>query len=94
MHGAAQQPIGPVAEQVANINENGRAGVVLRSGWAHGHGRPGVVARVELEAGLAPQAKEERDAAVVRVRAGADVGLVGLQGVGGEGGQRGVVEEA
>lgn len=78
MHGATQQPIGPVAEQIANVDKNRRARVVLRARWAHGHGRPGVVARVELEAGLAAQAEEERDAAVVGMRAGADVGLVGL----------------
>lgn len=87
VHGAAEQAVGPVAEQVANVDEDGRAGVVFRAGRAHGHGRPGVVARgVELEAGLAAQAEEEGDAAVVGVCAGADVGLVWLERVGVEGG--------
>lgn len=96
VHGAAQQAVGPVAEQVADVDEDGRAGVGLCAGRAHGDGRPAVVAaRVELEAGLAAQAEEECDAAVVGVRAGADVGLVGLQQrVGGECGQRRVVQKA
>lgn len=95
VHGATQQPVSPVTEQIANVDKNGRAWVCFGAGRAYGDGRPGVAARVELEAGLAAQAEEERDATVVGVGACADVGVAGLERVGGaERGQGRVVQEA
>lgn len=73
--GAAEEAVGPVREHVANVDEDGRAGVVFCAGRAHGDGRPGVVAQLHLQAGLALEAEEERDGAVVGVGAGADVGF-------------------
>lgn len=107
VHGAPQQPVGPVAEQIADVDEDGRAGVGFRAGRGHRDGRPccgrrrGIVdddagggVGVEFESRLAAQAEQQRDGAVVGVGAGADVGFVGREGVGGEGGARRVVEEA
>lgn len=102
MHGAPQEAAGPVAEEIADVDEDGRGGVVLGARGAHGHGGPGGrgagPAGLELEAGLPAEAEEEGDAAVVGVGAGADVlpcggGGCGGGGGGGEGGERGVVEE-
>lgn len=94
MHGATQQAIGPIAEQIANVDQNRRAGVRFCAGRAHGHGRPCVVAHVELKAGLPSQTEEKRDTSIIGVRAGADIGFVWLQRVGVERGQWWVVQEA
>lgn len=92
VHGGPQQPVGPVAQKIADVDENGRAGVVLRARGADGHGRPRAVWQVDLQAGLAPQPEEEGDAAIVGVGSRADVlGAVAVlaQGLG-----RRVVEKA
>ena len=88
--GAPKQAVGPVAQQIADVDKHGRRRVRLGAGRADGDGGPGAAARQDLEAGLAAQAEEEGDAAVVGVGAGADV-----EGpVGGGGGVGRVVEEA
>lgn len=92
MHGRPQQPVGPVAEQVADVDEDGRAGVALRPRRDHGHGRPRPVPQADLQPGLARQPEEQRDAAVVRVGARADVVLAPV--VLAEGPRRRVVQEA
>lgn len=92
VHGGPQQAVGPVAQQVADVDEDWRAGVILRARGADRHGRPRPVWQVDLKAGLAPQPEEEGDAAVVGVGSRSDVlGAVAVlaQGLG-----RGVVEEA
>lgn len=73
VHGGPQQPVGPVAQQVADVDEDGRAGVVLRPRRRDGDRRPGPVWQVDLQPGLALKSEEEGDAAVVRVGARADV---------------------
>jgi len=89
MHRAAQQPVGPVRQQVADVDEDRRRRVVLGAGRRDGHGRPGVLPGVDLQAGLAALPEEERDGAVVGVRAGADVLDVGVGLL-----QRRIVQEA
>lgn len=98
VHGAPQQAVGPVRQQVADVDEDGRGRVVLGARRDDGDGRPGLaVAEEDLEARLAAQAEEEGQRAVVGVRAGADV-LGGGGGGGGaafgEVGARRVAEEA
>lgn len=92
MHGRPQQAVGPVAQQVADVYEDGRAGVVLCPRGAHGHGRPRPVRQVDFQPGLAAQPEQEGDAAVVRVGARADV--LGCVPVLAEGLRRRVVQEA
>lgn len=105
VHGAPQQPVRPVTQQVANVDQDGGRRVVFGARWADGDGRPGVVpGRVDLEAGLAPEAEEEGDAAVVGVGARADVlrgggqatviAIAGACAGAGEAGQGRVVQEA
>lgn len=82
VNGAPKEAVGPVREQVANVDQDGRAGVVLRAGRTDGYGGPGAVLLLELQSGLASEPEEQRDGAVVGVRAGTDVvagagGLVG-----------------
>lgn len=91
MHGRPQEPVGPVAQQVADVDEDGRAGVVLRPRRGDGDRRPGTVRQVDLQPGLGLEPEEEGDAAVVRVGPRADVlgGVVLAQGLG-----RRVVQEA
>lgn len=91
MHGGPQQPVGPVAQQVADVDEDGRAGVVLRPRRRDRDRRPGTVRQVDLQPGLALQSEEEGDASVVRVGSRADVlgGVVLAQGL-----WRWVVQEA
>ena len=92
VHGRPQQAVGPVAQQVTDVDEDGRAGVVFCPRGAHGHGGPRPVGEVDLQPGLAPQPEEEGDASVVRVGARADV--LGRVAVLGEGLCGRVVEEA
>lgn len=92
VHGRPQQAVGPVAQQVADVDEDGRAGVVLCPRRAHGHRGPRAVGEVDLQPGLPPQPEEEGDAAVVRVGARADV--LGCVSVLAEGLCGWVVEEA
>lgn len=65
VHGGPQQAVGPVAQQVADVDEDGRAGVGLRPRRGDGHGRPRAVRQVDLQPGLALEPEEEGDAAVV-----------------------------
>ncbi len=73
--GAAKEAVGPVREHVANVDEDGRAGVILGARRTYGDGRPGVVAQLHLKTGLALEAEEEGDGAVVGVGSRADVGI-------------------
>jgi hypothetical protein len=70
---APEQPVGPVRQQVADVDQHRRARVVLGPRWADGDGRPDVIFGQELETRLAAEAEEQGDGAVVRVGTGADV---------------------
>ena len=59
MHRALQQPVGPVAEQVADVDEDGGRGVVLGAGWVDGHGEPGLRGGEDLQAWLGGEPEEE-----------------------------------
>jgi hypothetical protein len=65
VNGAAEQSIGPVREEVANVDQNGRSRIVCRSIGAHGHRCPYVVLLQDLETCLTLEAEEEGDGAVV-----------------------------
>ena len=80
MHSALQQAVCPVRQQIADVHEDGRSGERSR---VDGHRSPGVGGREDLKARLRGQLEEQRHAAVIRVGAGADVGLVGERGDGG-----------
>lgn len=87
-----QQAVGPIAEQVTNVDEHRRRGIPLGPGRHHGDGGPDVFWREDLEAGLAGEAEQEGDGAVVRV--GARAHVVGARrGRGGVPGRR-VVQQA
>jgi hypothetical protein len=73
MDGASQQSVGPVAEEVADVDEDGGRGVVLCSRWLDGDGCPLRGWRLDLESWLAWELEEKCDATVVGVGAGADV---------------------
>lgn len=74
VHGTPQQAIRPVRQQIADIHQDRRRWVVFRARRDDRHGRPGgAVAREHLEPRLAAQAEEQRQRAVIGVRAGADV---------------------
>lgn len=79
MHGAPQQPAGPIRQQVADVHQDRGGRVVFRAGRHDGDGRPGLaVAEQDLEPRLAAQAEEQGQRAVIGVRARADVVLVGV----------------
>lgn len=59
MDGALEEPVGPVREHVADVDEHGRGGVVLGAGGLDGDGGPGRGGGEDLEAGLAAEAEEE-----------------------------------
>lgn len=87
MDGAAEQAAGPVIEQIADVDEDGRVGVVGgagREGWDR---EPGLVGGGEdLEArlgGVGGAAEEEGEGAVVGVGAGEDADWWGAVGMGG-----------
>ena len=71
--GTPEQPIRPVRQEITNVDENGRARIVFRTGRTDGDGRPRIVLLEDLQAGLALEAEEKGDGAVVGVCAGADV---------------------
>lgn len=73
MERAPEQPVGPVRQQVADVDQHRRARVVLGPRRADGDGRPDVIFGQELETRLAAETEEQGDGAVVRVGAGADV---------------------
>lgn len=53
MDGAPEQPVRPVAQEVANVEQDRRARVMLRAGRVHGDRRPLVVGCEEFETRLA-----------------------------------------
>lgn len=78
MERAPEQPVGPVRQEVTDVDQHRRARVVLGPRWTDGDGRPDVIFGQDLETRLAAEAEEQGDGAVVRVGAGADVrGRVG-----------------
>lgn len=100
MHGTPQEAIRPVAQQVADVDQDRGRRVILGAGWADGHGGPDIGARrdVDLQAGLALEPEEEGDAAVVGVGARAHIvfcgGVFRGSSTGAEVGQGRVVQEA
>lgn len=74
---APEEAVGPVAEEVTNVDEDRRQAVRFRAGRRDGDGGPGVLAGEDLEPRLAAEAEEECDGAVVGVGSGADVVWVG-----------------
>lgn len=79
VNGTSKQPVGPVREQVSNIDQNWGADVVLRTRRADGHRSPSAIFLLEFQAGLAFEPEEQRDGAVIRVCACADVIVAGAR---------------
>lgn len=73
MNCAPQQAIRPVAQKVADVDQDRRGGVILGAGGKHGHGGPGAGGCQDLETGLRGALEEEGEGTVVGVGAGADV---------------------
>jgi hypothetical protein len=84
VHGAPEHAVGPVAQQVADVDDDGRCGIEERARRPDGYGcERGVRAwREKLETGLPCALEEERDGPVVGVGTGAyvDGGVVGGRG--------------
>lgn len=59
MDGALEEPVGPVREHVADVDEHGRRGVVLGAWRLDGDGGPGRGGGEDLETRLATEAEEE-----------------------------------
>lgn len=65
MNRAPEQPIGPVREQIANVDEDRRAWVILGACRANRNRGPAIVSLEDLETCLALQPEEQRDRAIV-----------------------------
>ncbi|KAL1999406.1 hypothetical protein VTN02DRAFT_4572 [Thermoascus thermophilus] len=107
VHGRLEEAVGPEAEEVADVDQDRGERLLCRPvpllffsitagccfSRLHRHRSPGPLRGEDLETRLARPLEEERDAAVVRVRAGPDIDVVPVAGRRG-GGEGGVVEEA
>ena len=95
MHSRLEQPARPVAQEIADVNQDRwEAGVVAVVGKRpHGDRRPFSFRSQDFETGLAVALEEQGHAAVVAVCAGADVDAVG-EGAGRRGCEGGIVQEA
>lgn len=73
MNRTPQQAIRPVVQEVTDVDQDRRGGIVLGAGREYGHRSPDVGGRQDLEAGLRGALEEQGDGAVVGVCACADV---------------------
>lgn len=74
VHGTSQETVGPIAEEIADIYQNGRGRVRFCAGRTDGDGDPFVFPGEDLQARLARETEEEGNGAVVGMGAGADLG--------------------
>lgn len=87
VHGRLEQPVRPVAEKVADVDQDGREleavlGVPVAGRGLHWHRRPAALWRADLQSRLAGSLEEKRHTAVVGVGTGTDVGVVLVGGCG------------
>ena len=73
VHGRLQQAVGPVGEEVGDVDQDGRDRVALGARRRHGNGRPRRAGREDLETGPRAPLEEQGDGAVIGMRTGADV---------------------
>lgn len=73
MNGTSKKPIRPIRQQVPNINQNRRTGIIFRTRRQNRHSRPRTVLLEYFKTSLACETEQQRDGAVVGVGAGADV---------------------
>ena len=66
--GAAEEAVRPVRKEITNVDEDGRAWVVLSAGWADRDGSPCTILLQDFQAGLALQTEEQSDGSIVGVR--------------------------
>ena len=76
VHGAFQKTVGPIAQHVPHVQNDRWTRILFRARGEDGHGRPGAVRGLDLEAGLPRVLEEQSHAAPVRVFARPDLGTV------------------
>lgn len=73
MDGTPEEPVGPVRQQIADVDQDWWARVAFRARRANRDRCPASVLCYNLQARLTPEPEQECDRTVVRVRASANV---------------------